>query len=308
MSENQNPFDDTSKKVAELLDEVEDDESISDGKFSQILEELGITKSTFFKFVILVVLVFFGFNYFSSSGSVNQNVSSEPVDSNQEVELSFFDKIFGAKDLNNSNPVDNSVVDLVPSNNIGVTPGLAVRNLTTYTVSNRIGLDRDVVLSLESYLLSYKKMKTIYDIDLRLYLDSKTNRVVAFEDYITEYQNAFILLKNNIIKLEQEIIGYKTKLSDVTKLTDSLESTFLDNVDNLQPYQIDSILSDYKEANLRKTALTNELKSREIVFDRIANRNDIIESQYNAIILNKDALIKGVTITNVEGSNINFSQ
>ena len=88
----------------------------------------------------------------------------------------------------------------------------------------------------------------------------------------------------------------------------SLEDKFLNNVDNLNPYELDLTLQDFKEVNLRKTALTNELKSRQIVFDRIANRNDIIESRLKGLISNKDALIKGVTFTQVEGSNLNLSQ
>lgn len=308
MAENQNPFDDTSQKVAELLEEIDESDDFQESKFEKILEELNLTKASFFKYVIMIVIsVFLLNNYFSSTNTTNENSPSESQKNEQNVELSFFDRLFGQK---SEQPVKNNVStsSLDPVNQIGSLPALKIRNIQTFSVSNKIASNNSSVLVLESYLLSYKKMKNLYDVDIRNFLDSKTNRQQAFDLFLNEYVNQFELLKSNILKLQSEILTYKTKLEETSLLAKSLEEKFLDNVDNLNPYELDSILQDFKEVNIRKTALTNELKSRQIVFDRIANRNDIIQSRLDGLISNKDALIKGVTFTQVEGSNLNLTQ
>lgn len=308
MVENKNPFDDTSQKVAELLEEIDESEDLKESKFEKILEELNLTKASFFKYVILIVLSIFLFNYFTTERSTqvkDSSVESQIVES--ETEKSFFDKLFSDEDsvteINTTNPSS-----LDPVNQIGVLPALKIRNIQTFSVSSKIAKSNTLSLVLETYLLSYKKMKTLYDVDIRSYLDTKTNRQQAFDSYVTEYVTNFEILKANILKLESEILTYKTKLEETSVLAKSLEDQFLSNVDNLNPYELDLVLQDFKEVNLRKTALTNELKSRQIVFDRIANRNDIIESRLKGLRSNKDALIKGVTFTEVEGSNLNLNR
>ena len=308
MAENQNPFDDTSQKVAELLEEIDESEDFKESKFEKILEELNLTKASFFRYVIMIVISVFLFNYFtgpkSNEGDLGQSVSQDQV---QIEEKGFFEKLF-SKDQPRvaNNTVNPSSLD--PVNQIGVLPALKIRNIQTFSVADKIAKSNNLSLVLETYLLSYKKMKTLYDVDIRAFLDSKTNRQVAFDSYILEYVTQFELLKSNILKLESEILTYKAKLEETSVLAKSFEDKFLENVDSLNPYELDLILQEFKEVNLRKTALTNELKSRQIVFDRIANRNSIVESRLQALRANKDALIKGVTFTDVEGSNLNLSQ
>jgi len=308
MAENQNPFDDTSQKVAELLEEIDESEDFKESKFEKILEELNLTKASFFRYVIMIVISIFLFNYFtgpkSSQDDPSQSVSQDQV---QVEEKGFFEKLFSKDQPNLVNSTVNPS-SLDPVNQIGVLPALKIRNIQTFSVADKIAKSNNLSLVLETYLLSYKKMKTLYDVDIRAFLDSKTNRQVAFDSYILEYVTQFELLKSNILKLESEILTYKTKLEETSVLAKSLEDKFLENVDSLNPYELDLILQEFKEVNLRKTALTNELKSRQIVFDRIANRNSIVESRLQALRANKDALIKGVTFTEVEGSNLNLRQ
>ncbi|MBT5347097.1 hypothetical protein HOJ01_01890 [bacterium] len=308
MTENNNPFDDTSQKVAQLLEEIDEPDDLKESKFEKILEELNLTKASFLKYVILIVLSVFLFNYFTSDRHVaEKDSSSESQVLDSKSEKSLFDRFF-SKDDNLTPQNTSKTSSLDPVNQIGVLPAIKIKNIQTFTTSNKIAKANNLTLVLETYLLSYKKIKTLYDVDVRNYLDSKTNRQQAFDSYITEYVTNFELLKSNILKLQSEILTYKNKLEETSVLAKSLEDKFLNNVDNLNPYELDLTLQDFKEVNLRKTALTNELKSRQIVFDRIANRNDIIESRLKGLISNKDALIKGVTFTEVEGSNLNLSQ
>ncbi|MBI96332.1 hypothetical protein CL656_04235, partial [bacterium] len=275
MAENKNPFDDTSQKVAELLEEIDDSEDLKESKFEKILEELNLTKASFLKYVILIVMFIFLFNYFTGNKSAqvkDSTTESQIVES--EIEKGFFDRLFSSSE---PTPEKNTIKpsSLNPVNQIGVLPALKIRNIQTFSISSKIAKSNSLSLVLETYLLSYKKMKTLYDVDVRSYLDTKTNRQQAFDSYVTEYVTNFEILKANILKLESEILTYKTKLEETSVLAKSLEEKFLANVDNLNPYELDLVLQDFKEVNLRKTALTNELKSRQIVFDRIANRNDI---------------------------------
>jgi len=308
MTENNNPFDDTSQKVAQLLEEIDEPDDLKESKFEKILEELNLTKASFLKYVILIVLSVFLFNFFTSDRPVAEiDSSSESQVLDSKSEKSLFDRFF-SKDDNLTPQNTSKTSSLDPVNQIGVLPAIKIKNIQTFTTSNKIAKANNLTLVLETYLLSYKKIKTLYDVDIRNYLDSKTNRQQAFDSYITEYVTNFELLKSNILKLQSEILTYKNKLEETSVLAKSLEDKFLNNVDNLNPYELDLTLQDFKEVNLRKTALTNELKSRQIVFDRIANRNDIIESRLKGLISNKDALIKGVSFTQVEGSNLNLSQ
>jgi len=292
MTENQNPFDDTSKKVAELLEDVDESDDVEGGKLERILEEIGLTKSSFFRYVIIIVLLIFLFNWYFSGPSDSEK--DQVINQNTQVE--------------EESDVVSSVQNLDPSIRLGLISGVEVRNLQSFSIADKLGLHQGLALSLESYLLSYKRIKNLYDIDIQAHLDSKSNRVQAFDTYILEYKNSFAILKSSILKLEQEILNYKSKLVETTNLANALQEKFLLNVDSLNPYDLDLILNDFKEVNLRKTALTNELKSREIVFDRIANRNDIIQSQLDSLLANKEALIKGVTFSSIEGSKLNLTR
>lgn len=308
MTENQNPFDDTSQKVAELLEDIDEHEDISESKLDKILEELNLTKASLLKYVILIVLCVFLFKFFMT----NENTEIQNSANNQSIvveqeEKGFFSRLF-SKETDTPSKDDVKPSSLNPVNQIGILPSIQMRNIQTFQISSKIAKANNLSLVLETYLLSYKRMKNLYDVDLNSYLNSKTDRQKALEVYIEEYVLNYQILKANILKLESEILNYKTKLEETSILAKSFEEKFFANVDSLNPYELDAILQDFKDVNLRKTALTNELKSREIVFDRIANRDNIIQSRLDGILANKDALIKGVVITEVDGSNLNLKQ
>ena len=65
-------------------------------------------------------------------------------------------------------------------------------------------------------------------------------------------------------------------------------------------------LNKFQNLSSKKSKLTAELKARQAIYNRIADNLQAIERKLEAIKLNKDALVKGVTITNVQGVDLNL--
>ena len=263
MVENKNPFDDTSQKVAELLEEIDESEDLKESKFEKILEELNLTKASFFKYVILIVLSIFLFNYFTTERSTqvkDSSVESQIVES--ETEKSFFDKLFSDEDsvteINTTNPSS-----LDPVNQIGVLPALKIRNIQTFSVSSKIAKSNTLSLVLETYLLSYKKMKTLYDV-----ANISMDEAIPFSKIDQALDDTFTLAeisrKSPILELQEDddssFESLKKALLDAKVAQDRLNHTnnlYLKGSKNVSPnehakneFNADDVLVSFHEVYL----------------------------------------------------------
>ncbi len=291
---------DTSDKVSEVLEETVIESVPVEPEHDSVFEELGVSPFEVIKYILLFLLIFGGLIYGGfrvfrvffpvSPVSVSPTNVVEPVVSDvstQEVERA-----------------------VVPASQVGeivehTAPVLKVVSKSLALVFE-IQEQNQLNSKLENYLLSYKSMKNIYNTDISSFLDASADRELAYFQYVNEYEAALVNLKLSVNSLNSEIGYFQDVVTQANLEVDASEKTFFNKVQNLDESNLNQALSKFQTLSKRKLDLTSELKSRQTVLSRIGQNIEAIETKLEAIKLNKDAYIKAVTITEVEGVDLHL--
>jgi len=294
---------DTSDKVSEVLEDTIIDSTPDPAEEDSVFEELGVTPFEIIKYIIIFFLIFGGFVYggykvfrifFPSNSQVVTQVSEPVVIDNSDAVVA---EPIVSTPVNPSSSIDEVIDSTSPQIKVfSKSLPLAFEIMETNEFNSK----------LESYLLSYKSMKNIYNIDLSGYLDASSDRELAYFQYINEYKAALVNLKLSVNSLNSEISYFQDVVLKANQEVDVAESVFFNKVQNLDESDLNESLVRFQTLSKKKNDLTAELKSRQAILSRIGANVDAIDKKFEAIELNKDAYIKGVTITNVEGVDLNL--
>ena len=293
---------DTSEKVTEVLEDTIIESQPIEPEVDNVFEELGVSPFEVIKYIIIFILLFGGFIYggfkvfkifFPSNSTISVQPSTQPV------------KTADSQLNNQETPqvvIPETNIDEVVDN---TAPSIKVISKSLPLVFE-INESSSLNSKLENYLLSYKSMKNIYNTDLSSFLDASADRELAFFQYINEYEAALVNLKLSVNNLNSEISYFQDVVVQANIEVDTAEKTFFNKVQTLDNSDLNQSLMKFQTLSKRKIDLTSELKSRQAILSRIGKNIDAISIKLDAVKLNKDAYIKGVTITEVDGVDLNL--
>ena len=292
----------TSDKVTELLEEVEVSTVEPDNKEESVFEELGISPLEILKyiFVFIILISFFVYGslkvfqiFFPSDSSTNVPVAN--VSQSEDQSDNFFVDESKNENLNQTNTTTN-----VPVNN----------NLKIFSKSLPLVFEihesHSVVSNLSKYLRSYQRMKNVYNINIASFLDASNDRSTAYFQYVNEFETSLIDLKLSVNSLNKEIEYFTEAVNNAILELDSAEQLFFRNVQNLNDTEIDTSLNVFQNLSNKKNNLTSELKAREAIFSRISQNINALNSKLEAVKLNKEPLLSGLKVIDVEGVDLNL--
>ncbi len=295
-------LDETSSKVSDVLDTIQESAEPEQEEDVSVLDELGLSPFEVIKYLLVFIVLFGGMIFgiykvyvwiFPKDTSV---VQISPQVSNQHV----------VEDINE--PV-NSDVPLIP---VTDETNSELGDASLKIVSNAIPLiyevqeSKVVDASLANYIRSYRRIRNIYNINLNDYLDASADRATAYFQYVNQYEAAFVDLRFVIANLEKELSYFEQIVNDVILEVETQEQVFFNMLNDLEDSLLNETLNKFQNLSSKKSKLTAELKARQAIYNRIADNLQAIERKLEAIKLNKDALVKGVTITNVQGVDLNL--
>lgn len=300
------PHKETPPSIDEIKTNLNDDHEDLGSEVWDILEQAGITKKKLLIFLavfVIVVVVIFGFvfNWFSLPSfdfSKDEPKTVEEVDTPSDEPISpafpvISSYIFG---LEYALPANNIVA--IPINNFGTDNGIE---------SNLVfGLDEVLPGGVFSqYVNVVSELKNVYNTDIYAYLDKSTNRQARLDEFIKEMASLN----------EKGLAIYEQLGNDIDVLNINLTSLAAER--DLHEVEFFRILNQL-EGNASVVEFENFLVFENKV-QRIKARlgaYQALRSMYKVLLeatvprledikANKEALVKGIRVFDIQGSDIN---
>jgi hypothetical protein len=294
----------TSDKVTELLEDVEVSSQSQETKDENVFEELGLSPLEIVKYIIVFLVLIGAFIY----GSLKvfqiffpSNATVAPQSVNVTVPIQ------------DSTDKNNSMVGLSTDilNSSDATTSLPINNnLKIYSKSLplvfEINESNNFFSNLSKYIRSYQRMKNVYNINIASFLDASNDRSAAYLQYLNEFETSLVDLKLSVNSLNKEIEYFTAAVNNAILELDSAEQSFFTNVQSLNDTEIDTSLNIFQNLSTKKNNLTSELKAREAIFSRISQNINALNSKLEAVKLNKEPLLSGLKVIDVEGVDLNL--
>jgi hypothetical protein len=157
-----------------------------------------------------------------------------------------------------------------------------------------------------SYMNVLTRLQNAFKTDIDELLSKADDREVVLEKHIKELEDVLqeaIETQNLINERKDEI---KVEYNQVSTLKDQYEKDFFNAMDKLEGTEANSILIEFIDASKRYTALKAEysaLDKTSKLFDTAVKNMD---ARIKDIEYNRSALIKGVKVVDIKGSDLNL--
>lgn len=263
--------------------------------FWDILEQAGFTKRRIIWFLIVLVigvfvLFFFVFDWFGKEVSEEKVVVEETVDGADPFEI-VSSYIFG--------------LEFVPPEAIEAFPIIKWGSTAGFRAGFVFGGIEDLkAQQFVEHVELLRKMQNIYDVDVYALVNMSVDRRTTLNEHLEEMdsllkqaESAFAVIEEDMIRLENEYIA-------ITEERDVYEATFFNQTQELygqNAYQYLGLFTDYSQAAVEIKA---EFNAQKVLRDMLANSHNALNPRYEDILANTEALIKGVRVFDVPGSDI----
>lgn len=303
------------RKIKNQLKELDmesnpDEASISDeseGGFLDILRESGLgARQLRFCCVGVVILgligllIYGGIKYFDSS------------------DLSFFSFNFGGDEkVTDTEPVppdDDSNIEttvIYPDGTLwtGMTLGDPAQIDTgTTDVGEDIGLEGNTDDPLQGHINDFSKIYETAQVDVNELLNKSGDRREALQDYVDQLNFYYRLALQNqtLIQDESDLLTRAFSVVEVNKNDD--EARFFDKMDALDAYASTEALNSFVAYSQELIRLRAHYLAREKLLSYYEQVIPYLETKIRDIDFNEEALVKGIQVVQVDGSDLNLIQ
>lgn len=157
-----------------------------------------------------------------------------------------------------------------------------------------------------SYMDVLIRLQNSFSTDIHQLLDGSVNRSEALELHLIELKDIQNEAIQTFEKIKEEKDELKIEFNKATTEKELLEKDFFNAMENLRGNEANEILNDFIDASKRQIDLKaefNALAKAEKMFDT-AIKN--METRIKDIEYNKEALIKGVQVVDIKGSDLDL--
>lgn len=167
----------------------------------------------------------------------------------------------------------------------------------------------EVLLSdeiLAERIVDLGKMVQIMEVGVVELLDQSRDRQARFDEYNNELKFLLYLGRQNLAKLEKEKEMYEQKINSTEAQKNTLEERFFEKLKSLDAYGSTAALNDFVVEAESLASLRAQYQARlNLIFYYEAYLNDM-ELRVLDLELNEEALVKGVKVVNVHGSDLDL--
>lgn len=155
-----------------------------------------------------------------------------------------------------------------------------------------------------SYMSTLTKLQNAFTTDIHKLLDNSTNRAQALQVHLSELNVALDEANSAYEDLSTERDTLKEMFNEKTTKKNDLEEEFFTAIENLRGQESNALLIDFIDASTDQIDLKAQYnalsKLKEMYEVAIAN----MDARIKDIELNKSALIKGVKVVDIKGSDL----
>ncbi len=291
------------KKVKSRLQALEVDASpespepfgVSEGSIMDLLREARLTPKQVFSccsvlliFGVIGVFVFGNFSLGIPSW-VESWFDEEPEDSTTDPDDSEDPEI---------SYTDESLLT-------GIFLGQAVSDEDQSTEAGEgLGSEAEVDENLQKWILDFSKLYESVGVDVNGLLNQSNDRREALADYLEELRALQYLAEQDVRALQEEMDLISEEFSLVERLRDEEEARFFEQLNDLNAYATGAALDSFVDYGQEVVRLRAHFLAREQLLDYFEQVLPFVETKIRDIELNEEALVKGVKVIEVDGSDL----
>ena len=145
-----------------------------------------------------------------------------------------------------------------------------------------------------------------FETDINQLLDSSGNRANAIEIHLRELNGLLAEAKFTYENLNEENDEIKIQFNKVTNEKDTLEEAFFVSLDKLQSKESNQILNNFIAISKDQVNLKAEFNALSKISGMFATAIKNMEARIKDIEANKAALVKGVKVIDIKGSDLDL--
>ena len=272
-------------------------------EFWHILEQAGITKGVVkgvVAFIIVLILgLFVYFFWFSGAPKsvprevtkVVENTDVDSTDSTISQIVSSY--IFGLEYTDEANPE----IVAEPIGKYGVTTGLDL----AFDLGFQSDFRKQVFVDDVELL---RRIKNLTEIDVYALVDSSVDRRKIVGDLILEMQTIVDDSDKVVVVLNNDLALLNAKYKNSAIVRDDFEQKFFDSMNALKGQQAFEFLSSFIDNSDDGTRLKAYYEAEKLLLKAFQRYLIVLKPRLEDVKLNQEALIKGVKVIDVPGSNI----
>ncbi len=154
------------------------------------------------------------------------------------------------------------------------------------------------------YMRTLREMQNIYDVDIYALLDQSADRRATMDDFLTEMDGIIKESENVITEIQTVLDILEPQFNSIVIDRDEYEVQFFENINalngelaynQLQHFIVLSKQGDEVKAYFNAYRITNQM---------LINSLNFLQPRYRDILANKEAIIKGIRVFDIPGSDI----
>lgn len=171
------------------------------------------------------------------------------------------------------------------------------------------GTSQDVVDKSNLFILyveDLQNLENLYRVDVYAMLDSVTDREKKLSEYSEQLKATSKKSEENMAALQTEIDNLKISYNSLNPDRANFEKDFFAALDRLGGEKADFLLKSYVDVSQKQVALKAHLAGLQKLLTYYVNAIKLFKLRIEAIDKNHAALIQGIRVIDVPGSNIDF--
>lgn len=171
-----------------------------------------------------------------------------------------------------------------------------------------IGLDGNSDEPLQDHINDFSKIYESAQVDVNALLNQSSDRREALNDYVDELNFYTHLALQNQADIQEESELLSRQFSVVESNKNEQESLFFDKIDVLDAYASTAALNSFVGFSQEMIRLRAHYMAREKLLSYYEQVIPYMQTKIRDIDLNEEALVKGIKVVEVEGSELNLIQ
>lgn len=242
--------------------------------------------------VLAALLIFGGFKGYEYYSNRKQTKPVEPAPQQKEEK-----------------PMQKEETGMLSTVLIGHIPNLQKMPLATGIASTLlIGQEFEGSTTLAGYILLLRRLQNAYETDIQESLSKATDRAARFESHLALlnrlHEDALKALQS--IRNEEDVI--RKQFEPQSKKQESSDINFFEQVGSLNPETSQKILNDFISASREVVSLRAKFKALQKIQRLYEIAVPRAERRMRDIVLNREALITGIKVYDVSGSDLKLVQ
>lgn len=293
----------TSATANQESDVVSDVDSFS-SKMDNVLQDAGLSKKHVYFccgsvaiLIVVFLIVMFGVKFFV--GFLNRlDTDGDTIDV-PIVEISGDQTV----------QVEDGQVWVEPSLYSGILMGTdtAIQGQTGVSEGVDVGQVEETFLSEFAYQIDFLgKVMNLLELDVNAYLNDYTDRATAVDELIFEMESAYTEGEEMVSDLDYQVIELEVIFNANTDEKALYDEEFFAKLTEAEGDTAVEALDNFIEIGKEQVEIKANYKAKAKLMGLIADRLLYLEARISDITLNREALVKGIQVVDIRGSDLNL--